>query len=86
MEDKDINNYTLGEKIGFIMAKIDSIDQKLDKSIDENRKRSEDCERVLEEHSKIIATARGKVTIIGSIWGSISGIFISLLVWYLTKN
>jgi hypothetical protein len=85
MEDKDINNYTLGEKIGFIMAKIDSIDKKIDKSIDESCKRICDCEIKIDEHSKVIATAKGKVSIIGSVWGSISALLTSLLIWYLTK-
>lgn len=87
MEDKkEINNYTLGEKIGFIMAKIDSIDNKLDKSIEENTKRMCDCEIKIEEHEKQLATARGKVTIIGSIWGAISAILISIATWWITKN
>lgn len=85
MEEKDINNYTLGEKIGYIMAQVDSLSDKMDKYIEENQKRQEECEKLLKEHSKIIATARGKVSIIGSIWGAIAGIGISIVTWFITK-
>lgn len=85
MEDKEISQYTLGEKIGFIMSSMQSVEKKLDKTIEENCKRLVSCEDRLRDHDLIVANAKGKVTILGIIWGGISGIGSALLVWWLTR-
>jgi len=84
-KDKNISQYTLGEKIGFILARVEGMDQKLDKSIDENCKRICDCEALLKGHDLIIANAKGRVSVISATWGTISGIGGAILVWYLTR-
>lgn len=77
--------YSLYMLVGEMKGTMESMNKKLDKSIEESCKRICDCEIKIEEHSKVIATTRGKISIIGGIWGAISGIGISLLIWYLTK-
>lgn len=77
--------YSLYLLVGEMKASIDSNNRKLEKYMEECEKRMNCCELKIEEHTKIIATARGKVSIIGSIWGSVSAVGVSLLIWYLTK-
>jgi len=84
-QEKNISQYTLGEKIGFILARVEGMNEKLDKSIEENCKRICDCEDLLKRHDLIIANAKGKVGVLGAIWGTISGIGSALVIWYLTR-
>jgi hypothetical protein len=83
---KEISQYTLGEKIGFIMATMEKMDSKLDKSIEESCKRLCDCEIKLDAHDRTIAEAQGKMSIIGIIWGSIWTVISSVVIWLITTN
>jgi hypothetical protein len=85
MEEKNIDKMLLGEKIGRTMQLSESIEKTLTAFIEKCDKRFCACEEKEREHALFIANAKGKVTILGIIWGGISGIGSALLVWYLTR-
>jgi len=84
--EKEISQYTLGEKIGFIMATMKDIDTKLDTSIEESCRRLCDCEVKIRTHDTIISNAQGKMSVIGIVWGSIWTIISSVIIWLITTN
>ena len=96
MEDKHINQLTLGEKIGRTMQLSEStdkkmddfssaMDKKMDKFMDICDKRFCSCESAIKSHGLFIANAKGKVSVLGIVWGTISGIGSALVIWYLTR-
>ena len=68
------------------MAKLDGVDEKLDKSIEENCKRICDCEIKIKEHSEKFADIKGKASIVGAIAGFLAGVGQAILVWLVTNK
>lgn len=84
--EKNINDYTMGEKIGWIIATLESLKEELKTYTIEAKKRMCDCEIRLNDHDKEFANAKGKASVSGAIAGSIAGVLLSGIATYILTH